>query len=418
MMNKAPKSLRFHIGLFGRANVGKSSFLNMVAGQDVAITSPVPGTTTDVVEKTMELLPLGPVVFFDTAGLDDKSVLSELRIKKTKKVFERADAIVLLTEPDIWSEYEDSILEEAAAKNIPLIIAINKIDRKNPSPEFINIVKLKTGRYFSCTSLDLKKRDIYVNILKKLLIEVCPDDFLNPARLIGDLMPANGLAILIIPIDKEAPKGRIILPQVQVIRDALDSGCSTLVVKESEYRQTLNKLKVTPDIVVCDSQVVGKMVEDSPKDFKCTTFSILLARFKGDLNELVKGAAAINKLKPSDKVLIAESCSHHAIEDDIGRIKIPKWLGEYLGFKVKIDVCSGKDYPENLKDYKVIIHCGGCMMNKREMFFRIQKAKEQAVAITNYGVAISLLQGVLGRVLSPFPDALKFLESAKKELKR
>lgn len=415
MMNKAPKSLRFHIGLFGRTNVGKSSFLNMVAGQDVAITSPIPGTTTDVVEKTMELLPLGPVVFLDTAGLDDKSVLSDLRIKKTKKVFERADAVVLLTEADIWSEYEDIILEEALAKNIPVIIAINKTDQKVASVDYLNIVKSKTSRFFPCSSLDLKNRDNYVNILKSFLIEVCPDDFLNPALLIGDLIPRNGLAVLIIPIDKEAPKGRIILPQVQAIRDVLDSGSSALVVKESEYKDTLNKLKAVPDIVVCDSQVVGRMVEDSPKELKCTTFSILLARFKGDLNELVKGVMVIDQLKPGDKVLIAESCSHHAIEDDIGRIKIPKWLEKYLGFKVTIDICSGKDYPQNLKDYKLVIHCGGCMMNKREMFFRIQKAKEQGVAITNYGVAISFLQGVLERVLCPFPVALEIFrkESSK-----
>lgn len=412
-MEKTPKSLRLHIGIFGRTNVGKSSFLNMIAGQDVAITSPVAGTTTDVVEKTMELLPLGPVVFLDTAGLDDKSVLSELRIKKTKKVFDRSDAVILLTEADNWTEYEDQILEETKRRKIPVIIAANKSDLKSPSAKFIEGLKARTDRFFSCSSIDLKNRNSYVNTLKHYLLESCPEEFLNSPPLIGDLIPPGGLAVLVVPIDLQAPKGRLILPQVQTIRDALDSDSAALVVKEREYGHLSHKLKTPPDIVICDSQVVLKMVADTPKDVKCTTFSVLFSRFKGDLIESARGAARIDKLKPQDKILIAEACSHHAIEDDIGRVKIPRWLRQYLGTDIQVDVCSGRDYPDNLREYKLVVHCGGCMLNRREMLFRIQRAKEEGVAITNYGVCISFLQGVIERVLSPFPAALDAFQREK-----
>ncbi|MBU0478996.1 [FeFe] hydrogenase H-cluster maturation GTPase HydF [bacterium] len=405
-MKKAPKSLRLHIGLFGRTNVGKSSFLNLVANQDVAITSPIPGTTTDVVEKVMELLPLGPVVFLDTAGIDDVSSISELRIKKTKNIFDRADIILLLIEANIWEKYEDIILQEAEKRNTPFIIVVNKIDLKSASLEFIERLKDKTERIILCSSTDFGNRDIYVNKLKKYLIKICPADFLNPPPIIGDLIHSGGLAVLIVPIDLEAPKGRIILPQVQTIRDALDNDAAALIVKEREYPHVLNNLKKPPDISVCDSQVVLKMVADTPKDVKCTTFSILFARYKGDLIEAVKGVCEIDKLVNGDKVLIEEACSHHPVQDDIGRVKIPRWLREYLGINLNIDVYSGHDYPENLKDYKLIIHCGGCMINRREMLFRVQRAKREGVSITNYGVCISFLHGVLERVLSPFPAAL------------
>lgn len=387
----------------------------MVAGQDVAITSPVPGTTTDVVEKTMELLPLGPVVFLDTAGLDDKSVLSQLRIRKTRKVFDRSDVIILLAEADIWTEYEDGIIEEARKRSIPVIIVVNKADLNKASEAFIGKIRDKSQKFACCSSLDLLNRNIYVNILKRHLIEVCPEDFLKPPPLIGDLLPAGGMAVLIVPIDLEAPKGRLILPQVQTIRDALDNDASVLVVKEREYSHLLTRLKSPPDIVVCDSQVVLKMIADTPPEVKCTTFSVLFSRFKGDLIESAKGAAVIDRLKPGDKVLIAEACSHHAIEDDIGRVKIPRWLRQYTGNDLAVDVSSGKDYPDNLKDYKLVIHCGGCMLNRREMLFRIEKAREEGVAITNYGVAISLAQGVAKRILSPFPAAVDaFLRECSK----
>lgn len=402
MFHKTPKSLRLHIGLFGRTNVGKSSFLNFVAGQDVAITSDIPGTTTDTVYKTMELLPLGPVVFLDTAGLDDVSVLSSLRIEKTKKMFDACDCIVIITEPDVWTGYEEEVLREAHQRKSPVIIVVNKTDLKNSSPDFCAQLKEKADKILFCSSFDFDRRDYYVNVLKKYLIEISPDHFLNSLPLIGDLMPRQGLAVLIVPIDLEAPKGRIILPQVQTIRDALDNNGMVLVVKESEYLDALKKLHRDPDLVVCDSQVVSRMVEETPPQVKCTTFSILFSRYKGDLPEEVKGAMAIRALKPFDRVLIAEACSHHAIEGDIGRIKIPDWLRKYVGGDLMIDVCAGSDYPRDLEKYKLIIHCGACMLTRRQMLFRIQRAKEAGVAITNYGVCIAFLQGILERVLEPF----------------
>ncbi|MFA5117598.1 MAG: [FeFe] hydrogenase H-cluster maturation GTPase HydF [Candidatus Omnitrophota bacterium] len=408
-MKTTPKSLRLQIGLFGRTNVGKSSFLNLIAGQDVAITSAVPGTTTDVVEKVMELLPIGPVVFLDTAGIDDASELGSLRVQKSRKIFDRADVIVLIAESGVWGEFEDKIWDEAGKRMIPVIVVVNKADIMAPSPEFIEALRAKTDKFFLCSSVDRAHRDTYVFALKKNLIEVCPADFLNPPPLLKDLLPSCGLAVMIIPIDKEAPKGRLILPQAQAIRDALDGDAAALIVKEQEYKHILLNLKKPPDIVMCDSQVVEKMVADTPAGIKCTTFSILFARNKGDLTEMVRAVSAIGTLKPGDKILIAESCSHHAIEDDIGRVKIPLWLEKYLGFKVQIDVCSGRDYPENLRCYKLIVHCGGCMLTRREMLFRIHKAKAENVPVTNYGICIAFLQGVLERVLSPFPASLEVL---------
>lgn len=414
-MKKTPKSLRLQIGLFGRTNVGKSSFLNLVAGQDVAITSPVPGTTTDVVEKSMELLPLGPVVFLDTAGLDDRSVLAEARLKKTVKIFDRSDVITLMVEPNTWTDYEERILEEAKKREIPPIVVVNKIDLDPPSADFIKEVHSKTPRVLSCSSVDFGQRDPVINQYKKFLIEVCPEDFLKPPPLVGDLLPEAGLAVLIVPIDLEAPKGRLILPQVQTIREALDFDASVMVVKEKEYAHSLSNLRTPPHLVICDSQVVLKMVADTPEGIPCTTFSILFARNKGDLVELARGAAVIETMRPGDRILIAEACSHHAIEDDIGRVKIPRWVRQYVGGDLRIDVFSGRDYPDNLKDYRLVIHCGGCMLTRREMLARIQKAKEAKVPITNYGLSISFSQGVIHRVLSPFPAAL---DSFQRELER
>jgi len=414
-MKKTPKSLRLQIGLFGRTNVGKSSFLNLVAGQDVAITSPVAGTTTDVVEKSMELLPLGPVVFLDTAGLDDRSALAEARLKKTLMIFDRSDVITLVAEPNTWTDYEEKILEEAKKREIPAILVVNKIDLDSPSPDFIAELQSKNSRVLLCSSVDFDRRDPILNPYKNFLIEVCPDDFLKPPSLVGDLLPEAGLAVLIVPIDLQAPKGRLILPQVQTIREALDFDASVMVVKEREYAHSLTYLKAHPHLVICDSQVVLKMVADTPEGIPCTTFSILFARNKGDLVELARGAAVIDTLKPGDRVLIAEACSHHAIEDDIGRIKIPRWIRQYVGGDLRIDVFSGRDYPDHLKEYKLVIHCGGCMLTRREMLARIQKAKETKVPITNYGLSISFSQGVIRRVLSPFPAAL---DAFQREMER
>ncbi len=407
---KTPKSIRLHIGIFGRANTGKSAFLNMIAGQDVSITSPVEGTTTDIVYKTMEILPIGPVVFMDTAGLDDASELSELRIKKSMDVFEMADIAFLITEAEKWTAYEERICEICLEKSIPLIIAVNKIDIRKPSVEFISLLKNKSKSVIEICSIasDEKYRNMYVNDVKKAVIENIPDDFVNPPVLVSDLIPPSGFAVLIVPIDLQAPKGRLILPQVQVMREILDNDGMCAVVKEREYPYFLKKMNCFPDIVICDSQVVLKMVADTPKDVKCTTFSILFSRFKGDLMEMVKGVLSIENLKNGDKVLIAESCSHHAAEDDIGRVKIPRWLRQYTGLDLEIDVFSGYDFPENLSEYKLVIHCGGCMINRRRMLSRIEKSSYYGVPITNYGVCISYLQGVLERVLSPFPYVLEY----------
>ncbi len=401
-MEKTPKSMRLQIGLFGRTNVGKSSFLNMIAGQDVAVTSTIPGTTTDVVEKAMELLPVGPVLFLDTAGTDDQSALSGERLRKTRAIFDRAEVYVLLVEPGIWSAYEQSIVDEARQRETPLIGVVNKIDLGRTE---IPLPGLSAVCRCSCTDFDNRER--YVHEFKRLLMQALPENFLRPPPLVGDLLPPGGCAILIVPIDLQAPKGRLILPQVQTIRDALDNDAATLVVKEREYAHMLMRLGGRTDLAVCDSQVVMKMVADTPPDMPCTTFSILFARYKGDLVAEARGAAAIDNLQSGDRVLIAEACSHHAAEDDIGRVKIPRWLRQYTGCDLHIDVASGRDYPENLREYALVIHCGACMLTRREMLMRIHKAQQAHVPVTNYGVTISVIQGVIKRVLSPFPAALE-----------
>ena len=410
-MEKVPKSMRLHIAMFGRTNTGKSSFLNLIAGQNAAITSPIPGTTTDVVEKVMELLPVGPVVLLDTAGLDDTSELGAKRIQKTEQVFARADIATIICEAGIWGEAESSILNRAVTKNIPVIAVINKIDLNKPSSKFIDSLSLLGIKHIiEVSSIDTAKRENYLAAFKHALIECCPDDFIKPPPLAGDLVRPGGTAILIVPIDLQAPKGRLILPQVQTIRDVLDNDASVIVVKEREYAHMLDLLKEKPDIVICDSQVVMKMVADTPEDIRCTTFSILFSRLKGDMIEMAKGAAAIKTLKPGAKILISEACSHHAAEDDIGRVKIPRWIRQYLGADLEIDVFAGRDFPDNLKDYSLVVHCGGCMLNRKETLSRIEQARQAGIPITNYGMCISAVQGVIKRVLSPFPAALDAFE--------
>ncbi len=402
MMQQTPKSLRLQIGIFGRTNVGKSSFLNMIAGQDVSIISSHPGTTTDVVEKVMELLPVGPVVFLDTAGIDDDTDLSEHRLKKTNQIFDRADISVLVCEPNEWTAYEDLIIKETVKRNTPIIIAVNKIDICNANEEFVALLKSKSTNNIFVSSTDKRNRDTYVSLLKDILIEITPKDFFDPPNVISSLVKPKGIAILIMPIDFEAPKGRLILPQVQAIRDVLDSDAISIVVKETEYKDVLSKLNEKPQIVICDSQVVDKMVAETPKEIKCTTFSILFSKIKGELGMFIDGVRAIDKIKPGDKILIAEACSHHAIEGDIGRVKIPKWIEKHLGFSPVFEISAGRDYPKNLSDYKLIIHCGSCMITRKELLIRMKKADDAGVAITNYGVLISYLHGVLDRVVEPF----------------
>jgi len=410
-MNTTPKSLRLQIAIFGRTNVGKSSVLNMLAGQDVAITSPVPGTTTDVVEKSMELLPVGPVVFLDTAGLDDRSELGALRTGRARRIFDRADVALLVVEPAGWGSCEEEIVSTAREKKIPLIVLVNKTDIAAPSPELKQALREKDLAPILCSATTRSLRELAIAAVKDRLLTIARGGG-GPKAILGDLVRPGQTAILVIPIDKEAPKGRIILPQVQAMRDLLDHGVLFLTCREHEYPGALAALKEPPALVVCDSQVVDLMVRHTPPGVPCTTFSILFARFKGDLAAYAAGAAAIRGLRPGDRIAVLEGCSHHAIEDDIGRVKLPRWLNETAGGGLKIDTFAGHDIPGDLSGYKLAVQCGGCMLGRAEILSRMGKASSAGVPITNYGTAISECKGVLERVLSPFPQALAAYRAA------
>ena len=407
-MDKTPKSLRLHIALFGRTNVGKSSFLNLVSGQDTVITSPIPGTTTDAVEKNMELLPIGPVVFIDTAGFEDTSALGDERVRRSLKVFDRADVALVLCEAGVCGKAERDIFAEAEKRKLPVVAVISKSDLSEPDESFCKELEaLGALDVISVSGTDFANREKYLSRLKQALIKVLPDDFIVPPPLLGDLVSPGSLVVLIVPIDIEAPKGRLIMPQVQTIRDALDRDAMIFTVKANEYPQALTLLNRKPDLVICDSQVVHQMVKNTPSDIPCTTFSILFSRLKGDMPLLAAGTRAISQLKDHDKVLIAEACSHHAMDDDIGRVKIPRWLKECTRAELDFSFAAGRDYPENLSEFKLIVHCGGCMLNRREILSRLQAASEAGVPVTNYGMCISYTQGVLERVLSPFAAELE-----------
>ncbi|MBQ8436946.1 MAG: [Alphaproteobacteria bacterium] len=402
-MNTAPKSIRLQIAIMGKVNSGKSSFLNLINGQDIAITSPEAGTTTDIVEKNQELFSLGPVTWLDTAGLGDNSELGELRQEKTKKIFERADIILLILSAPILSPEEESIIEEAIHKKIPLIKIYNKADTYTAPDNAIAV-----------NSLDVNSRSEILNKLTAELLKICPEEFIKTPPILGDLVPPHSTIVMITPIDYEAPKGRLILPQVQSIRDALDFNNTIIIVKEDAYKATLENLKNHPDLVICDSQVVDKMVAETPDSIPCTTFSTLFARLKGDINILAAGAATITELKDGDKVLIAEACTHHAMEDDIGKVKIPNLLRKKTGKNLQIDFAAGHDFPNNLSEYKLVIQCGGCMFGRKEILNRINNCCLVNVPITNYGICISELKGVLERILAPFPTALETYKRIKK----
>jgi len=403
----APKASRLHIGIAGRVNVGKSSFLNMLAGQEVAITSAIPGTTTDVVEKTMELLPLGPVTLIDTAGIDDTSDLGAARVEMTRKALRRADILAIMVEADAWSTYEDDLVNAAHAAKVPVLVVVNKTDQKEPSSDFLSLIDVKRLSWISGSATGATAaRESFRQAFKDAVRGLLPTLFTAPPTLIGDLVPPGGLAVLVVPIDLGAPAGRLIVPQVQSLRDLLDNDAAALVVKDREYAALLQRLATPPDLVVCDSQVVARVVADTPPAVALTTFSILFARFKGELNALARGAGVLGRLKPGDRVLIAEGCSHHPLEDDIGRIKIPRWLRQFAGCELDIVCCAGHDLPDDLKSYRLVIHCGGCVMTRQEMLARMGETDRHGTAMTNYGLAISVLQGVLERALSPFPDAL------------
>jgi len=400
---RAPKTFRLHIGIFGRRNAGKSSILNALTQQDVSIVSDVAGTTTDPVEKPMELLPLGPVLFIDTAGIDDIGDLGEKRIAKTLAVFDRTDLGVIVSNFNEWDEYEQKIITEFKDRAIPFIVVFNKTDLFHENNEIISNLKDSKIKYTKTTAIN----GTGLLELRHLLLSSAPADYINRPGILADLVGPGEAAILVVPIDKEAPKGRLILPQVQSIRDLLDNDSFAVVVKERELREVLSRFNKPPKLVVTDSQAFLKVAADTPNEIPLTSFSILFARFQGDLTEMVRGAMAIDKLKTGDKVLIAEACSHHPIGEDIGTVKIPRWLTQYVGGKLQIDSTRGHDFPKNLSDNKIIIHCGACMWNRREMLSRIMKARQAGVPITNYGLTIAYSLGIFERALQPFPAALE-----------
>ena len=385
---KTLKSMRLHIGIFGRTNVGKSSFINKITGQDVSIVSNIAGTTTDVVEKSMELLPIGPVIFLDTAGLDDNTELGEKRIEKTEKILTRCDIGVIVTDKFEPEECEKHLIDKFKNLNIPYIIIINKQDS--------NLIS--HYRYFVTSTVSDK---YIVEKFKRELIKILPDEFVNSPKIAGDLISEKSTVILVIPIDKEAPKGRIILPQVQTIRDLLDSNCITICVKESELQNALDNLKEPPALVITDSQAFKTVAEVVPENIPLTSFSILFARLKGDLSEFINGANAIENLKDNSKVLFLESCTHHAIEDDIARVKIPKLLKTKTGKNLLFEYYTGHDFPD-VSEYDLIVHCGACMTNRKEILSRIMIANSKHVPITNYGIVISYCLGILERAIKIF----------------
>ena len=405
-MQKTPKGMRLHIGIFGRRNVGKSSTLNALTRQQVSIVSDVAGTTTDPVEKPMELLPLGPVLFIDTAGVDDIGALGEMRIAKTLKAVERTEVALLVAVADQWGEFEEELLARFQKLKTPVIVIFNKADLVMPNAE--TIVRLEKEQVLWIEAIAPEGKG--VSELRASLIKCVPESFISPPSIVGDLIPPGELVTLVVPIDMEAPKGRLILPQVQTIRDILDHDSYCMVVKERELRDSLDRLKRPPALVVTDSQAFLKVGADTPDDIPLTSFSILFARLKGDLDTFVEGAMAIDDLEPGDKVLIAEACTHHPIGEDIGRIKIPRWLTQYVGGKLDFQHTQGHDFPKNLSDYKLVIHCGGCTFNPRHLLTRLMQCSEAGVPITNYGLAISFSLGIFERALSPFPSALEIYQ--------
>ncbi|MDX9909556.1 MAG: [FeFe] hydrogenase H-cluster maturation GTPase HydF [Mariniphaga sp.] len=408
---KAPKSFRIHIGIFGRRNTGKSSILNALTQQEVSIVSEVAGTTADPVEKPMELLPLGPVLFIDTAGIDDHGLTGDKRVEKTIAVFDRTDLGIIVTNFEDWGKYELRMMEEFKSREIPFLVAFNKADIYTENKKITGQLKDTRVNYVSTSATT----GTGIPELRELILKTAPVDFIERPGILSDLVSPDELAILVIPIDSAAPKGRLILPQVQSIRDLLDNDSMCLIVKENGLKNALSKLNKPPKLVVTDSQVFAKVAADTPKEIPLTSFSILFARFQGDLTEMVRGALTIDKLKPGDKVLIAEACSHHPSEEDIGTVKIPRWLNQFVGGELDFSNCKGNNLPQSLEQFKLIIHCGACMWNRRAMLSRIMKARQAGVPITNYGLTIAYSLSIFERALEPFPEALKVYKNGKNQ---
>ena len=408
-LNEAPRGVRVHLALFGKRNAGKSSVINAITGQETAIVSGVKGTTTDPVFKSMEILPIGPCVIIDTAGIDDIGELGELRIKKTLEVLDITDVALLIVDIQAGISVDDQlILDKFKEKKKPIIVVLNKRDtlENNDHEKIATSLQEALGTPVVAVSALMKKG---IKELKNAIISVIPEED-DKFKIVGDLINPGDFVVLETPIDKAAPKGRLILPQQQTIRDILESDAIAIVTKEFELRETLNNLAKKPKLVITDSQVFLKVAADTPKDILMTSFSILFARQKGDLPEFIKGAKAIEKLKDGDKVLIAEGCTHHRQSDDIGSVKIPRWIRQRTGKQIEFEFSAGATFTDDIKKYALIVHCGACMMNRTGMLNRVENAKYHSVPIVNYGILIAYVQGLLPRALEPFPLAKMILE--------
>ncbi len=407
-MQSTPKSLRLHIGIFGRRNVGKSSLLNAILRQQVSIVSDQAGTTTDPVEKPMELLPLGPVLFVDTAGIDDEGALGELRIAKTLAALDRVDLGIIVTDRGLWGAFEDRLLKELRRREVPTVLVLNKLDEGEPHP--VDMGRIASHDLPMVRTIARDGEGILE--LREALLKLAPASHFDSRRLVSDLVPPGEVAVLVVPIDKEAPKGRLILPQVMTIRDLLDGESMAFVCQERELHRTLGLLSRSPALVVTDSQAFLKVASDVPREVPMTSFSILQARFQGDLAEMVRGTKSIERLRGGSRVLMAETCGHHPIGEDIGRVKIPRWLTQYVGAKLEFVHVQGRDFPQDLSPFDLVVHCGNCTGNRREMLSRIHRCREASVPITNYGLSIAYSLGIFERALQPFPDALEAFKAS------
>ena len=412
-LNSTPSANRVHIGFFGRRNAGKSSVVNAVTGQELAVVSDTKGTTTDPVYKSMELLPIGPVMIIDTPGFDDEGALGELRVRKTKQVLNKTDIAVLVVDAtEGKKQCDEELIRIFKEKEIPYIIVNNKADLLSDEiSEKVCQNNVSEQRKAEQNALLSSGQEQYVSALtgagiyelKECIGKLTPNEDMT-LKIVGDLLHPGDFVVLVVPIDSAAPKGRLIMPQQQTIRDVLEANAAAIVVKESELKQTLEQLGRSPAMVITDSQVFEQVSEEVSKEIPLTSFSILMARYKGYLETAVNGVAAIDHLKDGDKILISEGCTHHRQCDDIGTVKIPRWLKQHTGKKLIIETSSGTEFPEDLTSYALVIHCGGCMLNEREVKYRMKCAEDQKVPFTNYGIAIAQMKGILKRSIELFPN--------------
>ena len=406
-MNQTPASERVHIGFFGRRNAGKSSVMNAVTGQDLAVVSDVRGTTTDPVYKSMELLPLGPVVMMDTPGIDDEGELGALRVRKSYQVLNKTDAAVLVIDGGVGVTPEDkALLKRIREKKIPYVIAVNKKELAAPDAleKIVDELSSEDGQIIAVSAATGEG----IDELKEQIAAAADTE--EPERyIVRDLLKPSDVAVLVVPIDKAAPKGRLILPQQQTIRDILEADAVSVVVKETELKNVLGQFQNKPKMVITDSQAFEKVAADTSEDILLTSFSILFARYKGDLAAVVKGVTALDTLEDGDAILISEGCTHHRQCDDIGTVKLPRWIREYTGKEIRIETTSGTEFPDDLTKYKMIVHCGGCMLNEREMKYRLKCAEDQGVPMTNYGITIAYMKGILKRSVEVFPEIFEML---------